>query len=316
MMKRSFSAPGKLVIAGEYAVLHGHEALAVSVNRHATITLSPALSMTCNNEVINCVLLEFKSRRIPLSPCAIAIDTSSLHLGSSPISPKLGLGSSAAIVVALTKALLSQPKEEAPEALQLEIALGAHKRFTSGLGSGIDIATSFFGGAIRFKTGTRFTPEISKCALSLDATSLITVYTGRSQSTNIFLKRVASAAQSCQSQYERAILGIAMATRGIINNMTHSESANFVNLCSAVKEHNVAMKALGSLAGVDIISDAHSQIAEIAERYNGAAKPSGAGGGDIALCFIPTINRNEFLREISAKRFVKLDLNFCDQGVK
>ena len=42
----NFSAPGKVVLWGEYAVLDGAPAAVMAVNRYANVTLTPAAAMT------------------------------------------------------------------------------------------------------------------------------------------------------------------------------------------------------------------------------------------------------------------------------
>jgi phosphomevalonate kinase len=40
-------------------------------------------------------------------------------------------------------------------------------------------------------------------------------------------------------------------------------------------------------AGIDWDTPEHARIAGLAERFGGAAKPSGAGGGDVAVALLP-----------------------------
>jgi mevalonate kinase len=45
------------------------------------------------------------------------------------------------------------------------------------------------------------------------------------------------------------------------------------------------MAALGDAAGVEIVTRPHAEFAAVARRHGGAAKPSGAGGGDLGVAF-------------------------------
>jgi len=48
-----------------------------------------------------------------------------------------------------------------------------------------------------------------------------------------------------------------------------------------------AMGALGDAAGIPIVNDTLRKVAQLAQQAGGAAKPSGAGGGDVALALFP-----------------------------
>jgi mevalonate kinase len=47
------------------------------------------------------------------------------------------------------------------------------------------------------------------------------------------------------------------------------------------------MEALGTAANLDIVSESHRLVRELARGHECAAKPAGAGGGDVAICFCP-----------------------------
>ena len=73
------------------------------------------------------------------------LDTSSYIDAQS--GKKLGLGSSAAIIVALVAAIKNC---DDPEKIKL-LTHKAHKQLQGGLGSGADVATSLFGGLIKYQ---------------------------------------------------------------------------------------------------------------------------------------------------------------------
>jgi phosphomevalonate kinase len=66
------------------------------------------------------------------------------------------------------------------------------------------------------------------------------------------------------------------------------------------------MGALGRAAGVSIVTEELQKIAHLADNHGGAAKPSGAGGGDVAIAFF--INNNDALSFDAACRAEALDL--------
>jgi phosphomevalonate kinase len=53
----------------------------------------------------------------------------------------------------------------------------------------------------------------------------------------------------------------------------------------AADAHGEAMRRLGEAAGVGIVEENLARVAQMARAAGGAAKPSGAGGGDVAVAF-------------------------------
>lgn len=56
------------------------------------------------------------------------------------------------------------------------------------------------------------------------------------------------------------------------------------------------MQKLGRESGTDIVTAAHRRVRDLAACARCAAKPSGAGGGDVAVCLCPGPSEAEQLR--------------------
>ena len=130
-------APGKLVLSGAYAVLEGATAIVAAVDRHALADGGrPADFVTA--EVGQAVA----RGHLAAAPW---FDASALR---EPLadggSRKLGLGSSAAILVA---SLATQCREEPLGQAIFGPALRCHRAAQAG-GSGIDVAAACFGGVL------------------------------------------------------------------------------------------------------------------------------------------------------------------------
>ena len=162
--------PGKLFIAGEYAILErNHEAIVIAVNRYVTVTIEesdenelilpqlgfPKVTWTGEGQQIKYSVedkrLHFIQNTIgvirdyvqkPLQPFRMTV----LSELDDPSGRKYGLGSSAAISVGVVTAMLSFFGEGKPEEETIfKLASIAHFK-TQGNGSGADIAASTFGG--------------------------------------------------------------------------------------------------------------------------------------------------------------------------
>jgi phosphomevalonate kinase len=122
------TAPGKLILTGEYAVLDGAPALVIAVNRRVVAARrvgprgsSPFLAAVADE-------LAARGRRDAAAVAmTIAVDSRSFYDAPRPgLAPvKLGLGSSAAITVAATALALGEPLDRD---LVLDVAAAAHAR--------------------------------------------------------------------------------------------------------------------------------------------------------------------------------------------
>lgn len=174
--------PGKLLIAGEYAVLEpGQRAVVMAVNRYVTAHIEPSgqnqLSLpqlgldhvTWNKNVefnvsdsrlnfiqnsisvVNRYLLEHS-----VSPQPVHLVIRS-QLNDPETGKKYGVGSSAAVVTAVVSAMLMMHEDKiAPPTLEKVFKLAAIAHLiTQKNGSGVDIAASVFGGFVVYSSFQR-----------------------------------------------------------------------------------------------------------------------------------------------------------------
>ncbi len=152
------SAPGKLMLMGEHAVLHGRLCLVAAVNRRLHVELTPRPDNHVRLEsalgVYEGPLTELEVRE-PFTFVLAAIRRQKLTRGfdlriTSEFPEMLGLGSSAAVTVAVTAALGAfQGEDLSPQAVFNEAL--AVVREVQGTGSGADVAASVFGGVLAYR---------------------------------------------------------------------------------------------------------------------------------------------------------------------
>ncbi|HTL34189.1 MAG TPA: hypothetical protein VL326_13760 [Kofleriaceae bacterium] len=150
------TAPGKLILTGEYAVLEGAPALVVAVNRRvvATRRKAPRGSSPFLIAVADVIAAKYGAEH-PATRAAmeIVVDSTAFYQGTE----KLGLGSSAAVTVAATALALAADQRAIPVVDKVEvlaIATAAHARAQGergARGSGADIAAAVFGGVLAFQ---------------------------------------------------------------------------------------------------------------------------------------------------------------------
>jgi phosphomevalonate kinase len=254
-------APGKLVLTGAYAVLEGAPAIVVAVDRYAVVdTRNPT-----------------------------KIDTSTLYThapGQRPDeapSQKLGLGSSAACMVASfgARALLrgDDPRHAAVRAEIFRAVRDAHAREQGG-GSGVDVAASVHGGALRYRLVRDASAKASEAkidAVGLPAgLNLTAFWSGTSARTSDLLGKVdALRARGGSASVFTNLRGVAEEASVAV-----ADTVRFVRQAAAFGR---ALAALGEAADAPIVPPAFSELAAQAEGEGAAFLPSGAGGGDVAV---------------------------------
>jgi len=145
-MSHTAFAPGKLILMGEHAVVYGHPALAIAVDRGMTVTLTPREGPTGLDTAVieDSRLGDALSAVLPAMGWGVHIE-STLPIGR-------GMGSSAALAVALARASLAARGRPATHDAVDNLALKVERVF-HGNPSGIDQTVCAHGGAIRFKRG-------------------------------------------------------------------------------------------------------------------------------------------------------------------
>jgi len=275
-------APGKAILSGEFAVLHGAPAISVATDRcvRAWIGQGTALSpflVAALDRVAQ--VIEASGQRAPELKQSghVGVDSTALYDGAK----KLGLGSSAAVTVAVVGAALHKYGWSFDDRQKIfEIADEAHAAAQGTRGSGVDVATSVWGGAIRFQ---RKGGAVDITPVELPANVQLTfVFTGNSASTPELLGRVKALAESQPKLHEAAIARLVAGAYAFDAAVTERDAPS---LLRAGNEYHAAMAHLGECAGCDIVTQEHATLSTLARRNAGAAKPSGAGGGDLGVAF-------------------------------
>ena len=142
-MIRGF-APGKFILSGEHAVVYGHRAVAAAVSRGTTVTLRarPGPSGIEQSALVDPRLWPALATLVPAEGIGVSI-ASDLPVGA-------GMGSSAALAVALVRALAAWEGREATFAECHERAFAVERVF-HGTPSGIDHTVSAMGGVVRYR---------------------------------------------------------------------------------------------------------------------------------------------------------------------
>ncbi|EDM80335.1 hydroxymethylglutaryl-CoA reductase [Plesiocystis pacifica SIR-1] len=289
------SAPGKAFLIGEYAVLYGHSAIVTAVDvrahahaarkQHGERPMPDSPFVAAAVEVVRKWLLD-KGYDINLpGPEVLPVVTT---VGFTAGNRKLGLGSSAAVTAAVVgwyfAAVGLDPELPSLRAAAETLARDAHAIAQHGRGSGADVSTACFGGTVRFSRPGGVEPVELPEWLAVGFFDA-----GAPASTGSFVAAVEAGAARDPSTHAAAIDAIAGASErfqaAIAPGFAGGKDAVFAEIAAACKQHNAGLRKLEVLGDITILPPRIQTIIETAEWAGLAAKPSGAGGGDLVAVF-------------------------------
>lgn len=307
-MKLGASAPGKALLCGEYAVLEGAPAIVGAVERRAFFRWADApggLSLEAE------AALRAAAGRLGEVERAGKLDVTELQQDGT----KLGLGSSAAAAVAAVGAVFDwhghDPTQPTVRSQVFEVAMHGHESVAP-RGSGVDVAAATYGGYLWFERSEH--GAVCRPIVAPESMLVRLVWTGHAARTSGLLDAVHRLRDRDPSEYERKM-------RELHEGANRFASAFERGLTSEVVAEAIgygrAMESLGKAAHAPIVESRLRQLMELAERSGGAAKPSGAGGGDVAVAlFDDAAALTEFEAAARAADLVVVDAAWGAEGVR
>lgn len=387
MSKVQAMAPGKLYVAGEYAVVDGSSAIVVAVNRYVTVTIDnddlqiidskgktyssrdfeesdlsakdfdkldfckvygSILSYSADSESIESskyktlywsrsvngkdILVEnneyAKSYSYVLSAMSI-VDKFALEKYKEPLNKvynvrissdlddarsgrKYGLGSSAAVTVAVVRALCEWYGLDlsTPDICKLALIASA---YVKGSGSGGDIAASVYGGWIMYRAYNRDWlkaeielvnsgdsdlhklvrkkwPRLEVKRLDINpCVNLLVGWTGTPASSAALVNSVKSNNINQQLfTYEDFCLLSEACVQRLAKVL---EECDFISIASGFECNRQLLKDMGELTQTVIETPSLTKLIEDAKSVGAAAKTSGAGGGDCGIALIDSYSK-------------------------
>lgn len=342
-MERALSAPGKLFVSGEYAVLWG------GVSRVAAVAPRTAAFVRRRNDSRVHICLEEGTlqglttprgvkweREVPAGfsfvartldealrahgRASVGFDVAVAPGALGPGGHKLGIGGSASATVLAAEAARFVLEEKFDV---LKLALVAHTLGQGGKGSGGDVAASFAGGLARYRryditalaaaanTG-RFnaalaeSPPVDLWRMPVPRVAMLYAFTGESASTKLLIAQVeARLAEAGRAAFVERSDALGHAIEDGLG------GGDFRAFSEAVKAQHALLLELGPLE-----TEGMRRVLALAASYGCAGKLSGAGGGDGCILFAPDAQARDALRQgLESRGFLTLTLD-VEQGVR
>lgn len=296
------SAPGKLMIVGEHAVLYGAPCIVTAVGARLRVSVDHSTERQSRINVPPSVNTRFVDGAIAMAREKWGIRTPVDITTASDFPATYGFGSSAAVVVATLTAL----------AALWNITVDKHALFTlarevvrrvQGVGSGFDVAASIWGGTVYFADDGKITEP-----LDVPQLPILVGYTGVKADTTKLVEEVASKHKQYPDRVDRIMKAIGeyvvQGKKALVEREWDrvGKTMNFVQ--EYLRDLGVSSEKLESL-----IKAAHDAGAL-------GAKLSGAGGGDCMIALVTDDTRAAVAQAIEAAGGSVIDVSLGAEGVR
>lgn len=291
------SAPGKIHLLGEHAVVYGKPALLSAIDLRIYVTISsprhsaPELvegeeSRSLRKIIEPIIVKAFKMKTMP--PYKLII--------SSQIPIGCGLGSSAAVSAAYIATLLSFLKVKWDLELINRLAYEAEKVF-HGNPSGGDNSTVVYGGLVWFRKETADVKIIQPLNFTIPpklARNFVIINTGTPvESTAKMIEAVRQLYEEKPEVVEKFLQNQEKLVKDLLPTL---QQANENELIRIIKEGEENLESIG------VVSDYIKSIIREVEKAGGAAKICGAGGKSkatgVLLAYHP--NKNKLIKVVKS----------------
>ncbi len=291
MNKVTVSAPGKLMLFGEHAVVYDHPCLVTAVDQRINLTAEIIDEPNFELEATDVDVTGYKKSiselgvgDVPKGAKFVEIAVKNLYekfgltkglriTTSSEFSSKFGFGSSSASTVCAVKALSELFDLKLDNKAVFDLAFKAVLDI-QGKGSGFDVAAATYGGTLYFVTGGKTIEP-----LNIDSLPLIVGYTGVKADTVTLINQVKEKFADNKTRldeiYNEIDALVEKAKPAVVNGDWEAAGKLMVENQTLLKELGVSIDKLDQMIEGGISGGA----------YGG--KLSGAGGGDCMIAFGP-----------------------------
>jgi len=313
------SAPGKLILLGEHAVVYQRPCLVSAVSRRLNLEIkkskrkklfieAPAVGLKDYQKEINnlCQKKLPKGARFVETAVRNFFQAYNFNFGvkveaKDGFTLQYGLGSSAAVTVSVLKglAVLTEVKINKKDLFKL-----AYRTIldVQGVGSGFDAAAAIYGGTIYFKTGGEIIEPIANFDLPI-----VVAWSGVKADTPTLVRKIAER----KKRYPRVVEKIFNEIESLVEKGKKAIlKKDWHNLGELMDINQRLLKSLG------VSTEKLEQIIyEVKKAGALGAKLSGAGGGDCVIVLIDDKDRIEVEKAIKKAGGKLVGLQFSAKGV-
>ena len=265
-----YSAPGKVILSGEHAVVYGKPALICAIDKRLIMTFTPAGKTEYKDAIVP--LLEKAVKEFLKKKEIKRKDIKYTYSIESTIPIGRGLGSSAAYCAVISAGLLElyTGKEWSKE--EINICAYQMEKYFHKNSSGVDTSTSIMGGLIYYRKEFEFLKTISSLSIKLPKRfidSLILIDTGKpKETTGEMVQKVGKLFNVNGEKIEYILNDIEKTTKRLIISIMKEDAAFFKE---NIRRNEELLEKIGvvSLSSKKLLADLSAM---------GTGKITGGGG--------------------------------------
>lgn len=320
MQKVTISAPGKLMLSGSYAVVHGRPCVVTAVDQRLYVTVekngvdrfhleAPDLGLMAYSKTI----AELGKKDVPTAVSFIEIlykiflsrypQTNGITVKTrSDFSSSFGFGSSSAVTVAFARALCELYEIKLDNLALFELCYRAVIE-VQGVGSGFDLAAALWGETLFYVSPAKVVEPVV-----VESLPLVVGYTGVKADTPTLVRMINEKLKKKPSVVEKIFDEVGEISEGVrqaLQDRSWQKLGELFNQQQALmRDLGVSSPELEKLIGASVKAGAYG------------ASLSGAGGGDCMLAVVTEANRTQVEAAIAAAGGEVLRVNLNAPGVR
>jgi mevalonate kinase len=319
MQKITTSAPGKLMLCGSYAVVHGRPCVVTAVDQRLYVTVekngddqfhleAPDLGLMGYSKTISELGTKDQPKAVRFIETLykIFLDKYPQEKGievstKSDFSSSFGFGSSSAVTVAFAKALTELYEVKLNEKELFDLCYQAVIE-VQGVGSGFDLAAAIWGGTIYY-----ISPATVVEKIEIDQLPIVVGYTGVKADTPTLVRMINNKLRKETARIEEIFDSIADISRAVVKVIN---SKDWEKLGSLFNQHQALMRQLGVSS-----PELEKLIEQSSVQGAHGAGLSGAGGGDCMLAVVEEKDKKNIVQVINQSGEV-LEVGLNAPGVR
>ncbi len=293
------SAPGKVVLFGEHAVVYGHPGITASIDAGVRVRIShdpdgPRFVMPQFQQLFP---VEDSDHDFQRFARAVDVALTEFNMGHEPVAiavesdmaPGMGLGSSASFSVALCRALMKYRGAEASDNELLNSAQRLEAIF-HGTPSGVDAATVISGGVLWFRKGPP--REMVPVRMPRPAAGLVCIVEPGTRTIEL-VRQVRHSYEMNEQRVTTLLDGIGEITAAAATALGSADFALVGELMD--RNHELLMRLGVSTPGLD------RAVERLREQGVLGAKLTGAGGGGAVVALVAPEQRHVVISQLEGE---------------
>jgi len=274
----SYSAPGKVILSGEHAVVYGKPAIVCAIDKRLTIEFIPKKQTIYTDTVMP--ILEATVKDFLKKKKETIIETGYSYKVSSTIPIGRGLGSSAAYSAVISAGLLELFTGRNWSSSEINMCAYKVEKYFHKNSSGVDTSTSVMGGLIYYRKEFEFLKTISSLSIKIPkkfTDSILLIDTGKpTETTGEMVQTVGQLFNNDPINTERYLNEIEKTTKRLVVSLM-KEDINLFN--NVLQENELLLEKIG------VVSSSTKTILKGLRKF-GTGKITGAGGTKTASGYI------------------------------